>query len=116
MKRSYETHIDIVPWTFMSRHVHDACIEGRTQDVEQLIDEGADPNEPDQRGHTPLWLAYMAGHLDTVFTLLELDVDINRRTGSIEASDFHRACGWADEILIDILCNYHVQINLTDRR
>jgi hypothetical protein len=100
----------------MSRHVHDASAQGRTMDIEQMSREGADLNDSDEVGNTPLWLAYIGGHLDTVFALLELNVDINRRTGSILASDFHRACGWADEVLIDILCNYHANFNLTDRR
>lgn len=108
--------MDILPWTFMSRHVHDACAQGRTIEIEQMSREGADLNDSDEVGNTPLWLAYIAGHLDTVFALLELNVDINRRTGSILASDFHRACGWADEVFIDILCNYNANLNLTDRK
>ncbi|CAF4193195.1 unnamed protein product [Rotaria sp. Silwood2] len=115
MKIIYETDMDILPWTFMSHNVHDACAEGRTNDIEQMYREGADLNDSDEFGNTPLWLAYIGGHLDTVFALLELNVDINRRTGSILASDFHRACGWADEVFIDILCNYNANLNLTDR-
>ncbi|CAF3991326.1 unnamed protein product [Rotaria sordida] len=115
MKLIYETDMDVLPWTFMSRNVHDASIEGRTNDIEQMYREGADLNDSDEFGNTPLWLAYISGHLDTVFALLELNVDINRRTGSILASDFYRACGWADEVFIDILCNYNANINLTDR-
>ncbi|UJR08665.1 hypothetical protein I4U23_012923 [Adineta vaga] len=107
--------MDLLPWTFMSRHVHQACVEGRTNEIEQMIHEGADLNDTDEVGNTPLWLAYINGHLDTVFALLELNVDINRRTGSILATDFHRACGWADEIFIDILCNYTTNLNLIDR-
>jgi len=99
----------------MSRHVHDACAQGRTIEIEQMCREGAELNDSDEVGNTPLWLAYIGGHLDTVFALLELNVDINRRTGSILASDFHRACGWADEVFIDILCNYNANLNLTDR-
>lgn len=108
--------MEILPWTFMSRHVHDACAQGRTMDMEEMSREGADLNESDELGNTPLWLAYIGGHLDTVFALLELNVDVNRRTGSILASDFHRACGWGDEVFIDILCNYNANLNLTDRR
>jgi ankyrin repeat protein len=115
MKLIYEINLDILPWTFMSRHVHDACAQGRTIEIEQMSREGADLNDSDEVGNTPLWLAYIGGHLDTVFALLELNVDINRRTGSILASDFHRACGWADEVFIDILCNYKANLNLTDR-
>jgi hypothetical protein len=115
MKLIYETDIDIIPWTFMSRHIHDACAEGRTTEVEQMSREGADLNDTDEVGNTPLWLAYISGHLDTVFALLELNVDINRRSGSILASDFHRACGWGDEVFIDILSNYNANLNLTDR-
>ncbi|CAF4233768.1 unnamed protein product, partial [Rotaria sordida] len=86
MKLIYETDMDILPWTFMSHNVHDACIEGRTNDIEQMYREGADLDDSDEFGNTPLWLAYISGHLDTVFALLELNVDINRRTGSILAS------------------------------
>jgi ankyrin repeat protein len=116
MKLIYETNMDILPWTFMSRNIHDACAEGRTIEVEEMCREGADINDSDEFGNTPLWLAYISGHLDTVFALLELNVDINRRTGTILASDFHRACGWADEVFIDILCNYNANLNLTDRK
>ena len=116
MKPCYEIRDDLLPWTFMSRSVHQACAEGRTTDVEQMSGEGADLNDADDLGNTPLWLAYIGGHLETVFALLELNVDVNRRTGTIFASDFHRACGWADEVFIDILCNYRADLNLPDRK
>ncbi|CAF3370774.1 unnamed protein product [Rotaria socialis] len=115
MKLIYETDMDLLPWTFMSRNMQEACADGRTNDVEQMSREGADLNDSDEHGNTPLWLAYIGGHLDTVFALLELNVDINRRTGSMLASDFHRACGWADDVFIDILCNYNANLDLTDR-
>lgn len=99
----------------MSRHVHQACADGRTSDLQSMFDEGADLNESDEIGNTPLWLAYLGGHLDTVFALLEHNVDVNRRTGLVQASDFHRACGWADEVFIDILWNYRANVNLIDR-
>lgn len=116
MKVSYEVEDDILPWTFMSRDVHQASSHGRTNEIEAMSREGADLNDTDEMGNTPLWLAYLGGHLDTVFALLELNVDVNRRTGSILASDFHRACAWADEVFIDILCNYHANLSLTDRK
>ena len=115
MKLRYETHLDVLPWTFMSRHVQQACADGRTSDLQSMFDEGADLNESDEMGNTPLWLAYLGGHLDTVFALLEHHVDVNRRTGPVQASDFHRACGWADEVFIDILWNYRANVNLIDR-
>ena len=115
MKLLYETHLDVLPWTFMSRHVQQASADGRTSDLQSMFDEGADLNESDEMGNTPLWLAYLGGHLDTVFALLEHHVDVNRRTGPVLASDFHRACGWADEIFIDILWNYRANVNLIDR-
>ncbi|CAF1480368.1 unnamed protein product, partial [Didymodactylos carnosus] len=64
--------------------------------------------------NTPMWLAYMNNNLDTVFALLELGVDINRRTGTMQASDVHRGCGWGDDVFIEILIDCGANVNLED--
>lgn len=63
-----------------------AALAGRTELVEGALDLGAavDVSEPDQ-ARTPLMLAAVGGHLDTMTTLIAAGADLDRRT----------AIGWA---------------------
>jgi len=41
--------------------VHWAVLEGNVGRVRELLDSGADPNEKDDSGHTPIYLAAWSG-------------------------------------------------------
>ena len=64
------------------RSLHDAAREGSLQDVERLLSGGADVNESNEYGETPLHLAARCGSLEVVKFLLE-----NGASGDIAARD-----------------------------
>ena len=56
--------------------LHEAVEEGRADVVQVLIDAGADIEEKDSDGHTPLLLACFAGCLDIVKMLIQAGADL----------------------------------------
>lgn len=67
---------ELLPWTFNCRTLIDAARYGRTNECEQLIQLGIDINETDNYGNTALWISYFHEHLDTLFTLLQVDYSL----------------------------------------
>ena len=57
----------------------DAVVYGRVPSVEALIKGGADVNEPDENGLTPLALASMEGQTAVARLLIGAKVNVNRR-------------------------------------
>ena len=51
--------------------LHDACRDGDTERVRQLLDEGAAVDEKDELGRTALMLAISMGHTEVVQLLLD---------------------------------------------
>jgi ankyrin repeat protein len=68
---------ELLPWTFNCQTLIDAARNGLTSECEDLIRLGADINESDNYGNTAVWTSYFHEHLDTLFTLLQVDFDIN---------------------------------------
>lgn len=69
----------------------------------------------DLYGTTPLWYSYYScKKFDFFYYLLQHGADCNLRTGEIGMSDFHRACGWANLDIIQLLLNYGASINQRD--
>lgn len=64
---------ELLPWTYNCRTLIDAARNGRTIECEQLIHLGVDINECDHHGNTPLWTSYFHAHLETLFTLLQVE-------------------------------------------
>lgn len=79
---------ELLPWTYNCRTLIDAARNGRTSECEYLIRLGIDINETDQNGNTALWTSYFHEHLDTLFTLLQVDFNI-----SIFSVEFLRIAG-----------------------
>ena len=69
---------ELLPWTYNCRILIDAARNGQTSECEQLVQLGVDINETDQNGHTALWTSYFHEHLDTLFTLLQVDFHLAR--------------------------------------
>jgi ankyrin repeat protein len=57
-----------------------AATNGRLEDVERLLDEGADINASADNGMTPLILASWMGHIKVVELLLSQGADVSART------------------------------------
>ena len=64
---------ELLPWTYNCRTLIDAARHGRTIECEHLIRQGVDVNECDHYGNTPLWTSYFHAHLETLFTLLQVE-------------------------------------------
>jgi ankyrin repeat protein len=66
--------------------LHDAAKEGDVARTKQLLDQGADINEPDGSGEPALLIASLAGHADVVALLLERGSNIEiRNKGGLTA-------------------------------
>ncbi|MGO9122056.1 MAG: ankyrin repeat domain-containing protein [Desulfomonilaceae bacterium] len=58
-----------------------ACRSGYIEEVRRLLEEGADMNEIDVAGWTPLMNACAAGHVQVVRLLIDCGANINYRSG-----------------------------------
>ncbi|RYZ17281.1 MAG: ankyrin repeat domain-containing protein [Myxococcaceae bacterium] len=68
-----------------------AAYSGHLPIINLLIAAGADPEEENYRGDTPLSLAAFMGHEDIVDRLIKLDADVDFQTKQIEFSALHFA-------------------------
>jgi len=57
-----------------------AALDGNTETVKELIDQGADINERDENGRTALMFAVMNTHYETMKVLLEYGADVNAKS------------------------------------
>jgi hypothetical protein len=58
--------------------IHIAAWKTCPEDIQWLIENGADVNQPGEFGMTPLHYAYMTGKTDNVETLLNAGADANK--------------------------------------
>ena len=75
---------------------HAVCLKGglgATAELKQLLDDGADINEEDECGKTPLWIACRNGEYECAKLLIERGADLNRSTNELKESIFLTACG-----------------------
>ena len=71
----------------------EACVEGRLEDVQQLLDAGnVRPSMRDSRGWSPLHYASQNGHAAIVDLLLERDYDPRIETTRDKDTPLHLAC------------------------
>ncbi|MGC9317510.1 MAG: ankyrin repeat domain-containing protein, partial [Armatimonadota bacterium] len=59
--------------------VHQAASEGDLEQVRELLDEGADPNDIPEEQFGALHWAALRGHVEVATLLLDSGADINRR-------------------------------------
>ena len=57
-----------------------AALDGNTQSVKELLDEGADINQRDDNDRTALMFAVINAHYETMKLLLEHGADVNARS------------------------------------
>jgi ankyrin repeat protein len=54
-----------------------ACLNGQAREVRRLLSGGADVNDTDKLGHTPLISAAQHGHLEVVDMLLAAEANVH---------------------------------------
>lgn len=59
--------------------IHEAAVAGDVELVEMLIENGADVDDRDVHGYTPLLLAIQSGHTDIAKVLIAGGADVNAR-------------------------------------
>jgi ankyrin repeat protein len=57
-----------------------AALDGNTERVKELIDQGADINQRDDNGRTALMFAVINTHYETMKVLLEYGADVNAKS------------------------------------
>ncbi|MDX1917082.1 MAG: ankyrin repeat domain-containing protein [Rickettsiaceae bacterium] len=85
--------------------LHFAAAEGNTQAVSDLIDAGADINQQDRDGCTPLFLAISKGNTEVAMVLIDRGADVNQQNGN----------GWTPLTLAIIKGNTEVAIALINK-
>ena len=65
--------------TVFASPIHEAAVAGDVELVEILIENGADVDDRDVHGYTPLLLAIQAGHTDIAKVLIAGGADVNAR-------------------------------------
>jgi ankyrin repeat protein len=68
--------------TAVASPIHEAALAGDVELVKLLIENGADVDDRDVQGYTPLLLAIQAGHTDIAKVLIANGADVNARSAS----------------------------------
>lgn len=95
-KKDYKIKRDSTGRSFLQR----ACKKGDLNEVQELIERGANPNESDFGGFTCLHEAALAGHTDIVEYLIEQGANVNKQ--ALEFGDYETP-------LMDAAENKHVE-------
>ncbi len=59
--------------------IHKAAFRGNLNEIKELLASGADPNDPDKKGLTPLMLATQKRHKDVMAALISHGADVNAK-------------------------------------
>lgn len=81
----------------------EAVALGQTEQVRQLLNEGADVSLTDEAGRSPLMLAVQGNHLALVKELIAFDGDVNQRDNTLLTPFICAAANGFDDIVYEIL-------------
>lgn len=68
-------------WKELALHpnsLHQACADGNSEQVRYLLEIGLEPDEPNDSGETPFWVATFRQHLEVVKLLVQAGADVNQ--------------------------------------
>lgn len=93
--------------------LHWACLSGRTNIVDMLLNRGARINATNMGDDTALHLASSHGHLDCVSLLLKNKADVNA-LNEHGNTPLHYACFWGFQAIAEELLAYGAQANVAN--
>jgi ankyrin repeat protein len=90
----------------LKRNFLEACMQGRQEQIERLLNLGADVNAGDSNtGRTPLIIAALNGHTEAVGLLLGKGANINVKSDTGRTALMHAAASGNDDVCILLLEN-----------
>ena len=97
----------------LSRELFEACKKGDVKRVEELLDEGANPNARDERGRTPLHYAVLSGAEKIVELLVSRKAEVNARDAEGK-TPLHYAVQRGDLYTVERLVKARADVNAQD--
>jgi superfamily II DNA or RNA helicase len=97
----------------LSRELFEACKRGDVKRVEELLDEGANPNARDERGRTPLHYAVLSGAEKIVELLVSRKAEVNARDAEGK-TPLHYAVQRGDLRTVERLIKARADVNAQD--
>ena len=91
--------------------LHAACFEGRTRDVQVLLDANTDVNHVSSAGYTPLHIAVTKNNTDLVTLLVDQNANVNSMT-SIRQTPLHIAAENCNDFIMQKLLKMKADVNL----
>ncbi len=88
-----------------------AAAAGRTDEVRELLDQDADPNQGGGRGETPLMVAARKGSLDVIKLLIERGADPNKRVGMNDWTPVMHAIHKRQTEAVEVLLQQGADVN-----
>ena len=98
-----------------SKSLHSALRSGRLDEVQRLLDRGADVNELDELCQTPLDVASKDGKLEIARTLIENGADVNSRDNT-GWTPLHWATRYRHIDVVRLLLDNGANVNVAERR
>jgi len=83
--------------------IHAAAAKGQSKAVQWLLQHGLSVNAQTMVGDTPLMMAVMGGHRETVEHLIENAADVNMLNGDKESA-LHKAVSESTQNIVRVLC------------
>jgi len=97
----------------LQKDINIAASKGDVQTVQRLLKDGADVNDKDIEGRTPLYYAVSNGHIDIVNTLLKNGADITQVTNKGN-TPLHTATSKGYKEIIEVLLQHVSHDKLKD--
>ena len=92
--------------------LHKACEKGDIQAVKQHLDAGADVNDKDDNGFTPLIYTCGEGHVELSEFLIEKGADMHAKAGYPSSSPLHAAASENYEEIAALLIIKGADVNM----